>query len=1395
MRISVVAAQRFLYLIICLLFLSFNSGIAQTVIIEEDFEDGDFTENPEWVGDTENWIIVEEDGNNVLRLNASEAGESQLSTLSPVNYGEWEFSVRLDGFTTSNTNRAHVFLISDRANTSDSPSGYAVRIGESGSDKFFRIVRFDNGTGNNVIVTGETLIEQNIWYNVRVVRDTSGEWSLFVGTDEDADPLPEGSPAIDNTYANAEWFSLRPTYTATRVDRFFFDNIRVIKYPLFLALIDVVDNSTFDLVFSEAIEPESIDDAFFELITPNGTAFPQSAALEEDNRVRLSFADSFQGGSYEMVVEGVRDLTGTPMEPIVFPFDIIDQAEFGDIIINEFFYNEPGNFPQYVELLNASEKLINLNTWRIQDNSSTIRRLTTSDYFLSPGEYVVLTGNAAGLGQRFGDRNYLELGNFPSLNRASADQIKIFTENEVLIDSLRYDPNTWGGENAALERRSADAISYAQENWEESADPLGGTPGLPNTTTPDPDPIELVSVSYSGASNLVLQFDRHADRSTAKEIQNYSLSGGIGISEAQKIAFNEVILTLGSDMQPNTNYSISVENVESIFGVPMPEQSLSFTFFVIEDSETGDVVINEFMYNTAPGFSRYIELYNRSDKALDLQGWTSNNDTGNRRIITDSSYLLPPGEFVVLAPDNSLLDFFADVPLIDMGSRFSALKLGGDDIVIRNQDGVLIDSLRYVPSWGGSEVALERRDTEVSGIYRENWGDSPAQNLGTPGLPNEIPPDTSPPEFISVVAADQENITLQFSKSMDRELAENPDNYGINPFIPVASITADKELVFITFSEPLTADLSYSLGISGLTDIFGNSLEPVSTSFTFLEFEEAQPGDIIVNEFLYRQLSGEIPRFIELYNRSDRNINLHEWELGRSISSIQLSGSGGVLGLPPNGYLVITDRPDLLGSEPAQTLSVQSMLALSQNGDSIFLRNTNGTLVDSLRYSPDWGGSPAGFSLERLDPEAASNDKTNWRTHPSGNSAGEINANFEPNTLPPDVIFSRQTDDGFLEVRFSEFISTTDQTIFRLNQQPLEIASFNPFAGDRIFLQPQNGGSGALNFGDEDDLIHISNISDVPGNIAETLQIPVARSILPGDVIINEIMFQPISDSRNPFPDQSEYVEFHNRQNYAISLEGFFIHDEPDRDGNISRIIPVTTESGFIPANGYAVLYADPAPEFNESRIAQFFEISAENERQFFRADRNTLSFNNTADSIFLARADSTVIDSVFYEAAWHNPNLPDTRGIALERINPFGESNLAENWGSNVLSRGGTPGAPNSLFQQPGGLPATESITLEPNPFSPNSDGQNDNLFINYTLNQADYLLRVRIFDRYGRLVRTLADGRPAGLNGTLTWNGRRDNGMENRIGIYIVVFEAYNSSGGRNRTFRESVVLARPL
>lgn len=356
-----------------------------------------------------------------------------------------------------------------------------------------------------------------------------------------------------------------------------------------------------------------------------------------------------------------------------------------------------------------------------------------------------------------------------------------------------------------------------------------------------------------------------------------------------------------------------------------------------------------------------------------------------------------------------------------------------------------------------------------------------------------------------------------------------------------------------------------------------------------------------------------------------------------------------------------------------------------------------------------------------------------------------------------------------------------------VNGSNLILSHYNPTAASRILLQ------NSLSPGTE-LIISGENLYDFQGNHLLHTELPVAQPLKPDAVVFNEIMFNPIRDNRDHLPDQAEYLELYNRMPYAISLEGIFVHDEPDENDAVTAIHPVSKTNKWIPAHGYALLYAENNAEyFDESLTALFFDLDSNLEPHAIRFNRSTLSLPLAGRPVYLADSTQTVIDWVHYKPDWHNPNIYDTKGIALERINPALPTNDGSNWGSAANSLGGTPGKQNTLYQIVSESTALTGLTMEPNPFSPDGDGYEDHLFIRYKLDEPDYLIRVRIFDRYGRAVKTLAESHNAGYEGTLIWDGRTDQGQRTRVGIYIVLLDAYNSTTGRKRSYRETVVVAR--
>jgi hypothetical protein len=97
--------------------------------VSEEFDDGNFTASPSWIGDDSVFTVVSVSGNMRLRSNKLLTNSSYyLSTASSVfTDAQWEFFVNLQ-FNTSSANYVDVFLTATEANLfSSTLSGYFVR--------------------------------------------------------------------------------------------------------------------------------------------------------------------------------------------------------------------------------------------------------------------------------------------------------------------------------------------------------------------------------------------------------------------------------------------------------------------------------------------------------------------------------------------------------------------------------------------------------------------------------------------------------------------------------------------------------------------------------------------------------------------------------------------------------------------------------------------------------------------------------------------------------------------------------------------------------------------------------------------------------------------------------------------------------------------------------------------------------------------------------------------------------------------------------------------------------------------------------------------------------------------------------------------------------------------
>ncbi|WP_158278733.1 lamin tail domain-containing protein [Rhodohalobacter mucosus] len=547
---------------------------------------------------------------------------------------------------------------------------------------------------------------------------------------------------------------------------------------------------------------------------------------------------------------------------------------------------------------------------------------------------------------------------------------------------------------------------------------------------------------------------------------------------------------------------------------------------------------------------------------------------------------------------------------------------------------------------------------------------------------------------------------------------------------------------------------------------------------------------MVINELLYRREAAGKPEFVELFNMGDEPIRLEGWLLEDSETSSRLPGEAVI---QPGGYLVFTDQKSF-ANKSELTFYLGSWPGFSNAGDAVVLRNPTGVTADSVRYSPEWTEPRAGpgVSLERKDPSALSHDPSNWAVslHPNGSTPGEINTVFEVDRRGPTAVFAR-VQNNRIETIFSEFILITPNTRFSVNGRPVVLHEYQQAGADRVVLSHNPGSA------DTELIVRAENITDFQGNQTVSTELPVARKPAPGDLVFAEIMYHELPEDTLTGAAQSEYLEIANSSSFSVSLEGIYIRESTDSDGNYRYILLTDTRHKYLSPGEQAVIYPETGNiPYHLSRTGLYFGASETLNRRSLRAERMTLSLVNTGKELYLAESSGSILDFIHYDPAWHNPNIVDTRGISLERISLHNDSNHGDNWTSSSAELGGTPAEVNSVNQSRKIADAGSGrITLQPNPFSPDADGIDDILSIRYELDQPDYLLKVRIYDRYGRLIHKLADSFRAGYSGELQWDGYTAAGNQNRIGIYIVWVEAYHSANGSREVLKEAVVLARRL
>jgi hypothetical protein len=542
--------------------------------------------------------------------------------------------------------------------------------------------------------------------------------------------------------------------------------------------------------------------------------------------------------------------------------------------------------------------------------------------------------------------------------------------------------------------------------------------------------------------------------------------------------------------------------------------------------------------------------------------------------------------------------------------------------------------------------------------------------------------------------------------------------------------------------------------------------------------------DLVVNEIFYRGDDTQL-EFVELLNRSDKRVDLSSFQISDSRRKpVRIAEV--TAWIEPGGHAVLVKSGEAFDNRfPfSNRIELAGWPTLNNSGDAVLLWQ-NGVVTDSVEYFASWGGNDV--SLERLDPAGPSDVATNWAESidRSGGTPGLVNSVFSRDEVAPRVIFCQEQIDGSLAVYFSEPIDPESvvPSAFQLDTGVFPVSAHLDESLQTAILQLETLKHAVQ--------VIVRGVSDPSGNLVTPEEIDIAWLARTGDLVINEIMYEPLSDDFDGRPNQTEYVELIVRSDRPIALRGLELTG-PIRENGHRDSTPLEGRRIALRRGSLVLVYA--LPNSGEDPLAAFEELPrSDPDLILMPIASRSLSFGNNGDTIRLALENGDEIDEVNYSPPWHLPERIDTRGVALERIAPNGPSTQPENWSSSVDPSGGTPGRRNSIESTPNPGPRSSVLTVTPSPFSPDADGFGDTVTITVNIDHPTGVLRAWIFDVGGRTIRELVQAAPVGQSSHWIWDGRNNEGELQNRGVYIVLVEVTNLRAGYLIRDKKPVVLYR--
>jgi len=433
------------------------------------------------------------------------------------------------------------------------------------------------------------------------------------------------------------------------------------------------------------------------------------------------------------------------------------------LVINEVFYDPegPDDGLEFVELYNPTDETISLNNTFLETGNGAGAgdwRLAvewTDDVFVEPGRFFVVGEKAVTPPPDWVCD--LDLQNGPD-----ACKLQI---GETLLDLVGWGAHTYPEyyEGAPCEDvASGSSVGRAPDGADSqnnSADFRAISPPTPGRRNQCQVDVGLVAGSMGVSPALPAVYEQVR---VSVEVKNLGLARlshgecGVQFFEVRDSSRTLLGLPVVDALAPGQSVTVSVSwrpvveacgRLEAVAVTEGDENPANDTTWAAARAGGGQVVVSEIMYAPAADVSEWVELLNASDSPVDLKGWTIEDSSRKKSVITTLSLPVPAGGYVVLAQDKDQVEpDGACSGLLEPDGGWSSLnnynQTGEDyaDVVcLRDSAGCVSDYVAYSDEWcSRAASSLERVSASAASSQAANWASSAAPQGSTPCGRNSV---------------------------------------------------------------------------------------------------------------------------------------------------------------------------------------------------------------------------------------------------------------------------------------------------------------------------------------------------------------------------------------------------------------------------------------------------------------------------------------------------------------------------------------------------------------------------------------------------------------------------------------------------------------------------------